>query len=166
MLPATQPAPAASSSSGGTAPRVVLDTNVVLDWLLFRDGGCADLAGRLQAGQLVWLATASMRAELLSVLSRPRLAARQPDAGHILRTFDDLASMHDELPACPPALICRDPDDQKFIDLAVAGQARWLLSKDRALLALARRARSFGVHILRPDAWQQEKRAAEAARLA
>ena len=135
-------------------PRVVLDTNVVLDWLLFRDAACTELAGRVQSRQLVWLATAPMRAELQGVLSLPRLAAWGPDAEHILRVFDELASIRGAAPACGPALICRDPSDQKFIDLAVAAHAGWLFSKDRALLSLARRARRFGVQILRPDGWR------------
>jgi putative PIN family toxin of toxin-antitoxin system len=147
MLPASCPAAAAP-------PRVVLDTNVVLDWLLFRDAGCAALARQLQTGQLAWLATAAMRAELDSILLHPRLAGWQPDAARILHSFDAMASICAEAPLCSQALVCRDPDDQKFIDLAVAANACWLFSKDRALLALARRARSFGVHILRPDGWQ------------
>jgi putative PIN family toxin of toxin-antitoxin system len=147
MLPVSCPAAAAR-------PRVVLDTNVVLDWLLFRDAGCAALARQLQAGQLVWLATATMRAELGGVLSHPRLTGWQPDTARILQTFDAMAAICAEAPLCSQALVCRDPDDQKFIDLAVGADACWLFSKDRALLALARRARIFGVQILRPDGWQ------------
>ena len=58
-----------------------------------------------------------------------------------------------EPPAPDPAPIrCRDPDDQKFIDLALARSAAWLFSRDKALLALARRARSRGVTICPPAA--------------
>jgi predicted nucleic acid-binding protein len=48
---------------------------------------------------------------------------------------------------------CTDPDDQVFIDLALACKARWLLSKDRALLKLARRARALGLSIQPPASW-------------
>jgi putative PIN family toxin of toxin-antitoxin system len=154
MLPAAHPVVPAFGLSDAAPPRVVLDTNVVLDWLLFRDAACAGLAEQLQTRRIVWLATGSMRSELHSVLPSARLAVWQPDTAHILRVFDDLVSICAEAPACRQGLICRDPDDQKFIDLAVAAGAHWLFTKDRALLALTRRARAFGVHILRPSGWQ------------
>ncbi|MFT7776961.1 putative toxin-antitoxin system toxin component, PIN family [Roseateles sp.] len=50
-------------------------------------------------------------------------------------------------------LVCRDPDDQKFIDLALAARARWLISRDKAVLALAKRARLRGLAILTPERW-------------
>jgi putative PIN family toxin of toxin-antitoxin system len=153
MPPAEHPASGACSPQGEALPRVVLDTNVVLDWLLFRDEACSQLAQQLQARQLAWFATAPMRAELLGVLSRPRLSAWRPDTAQMLRVFDDLATLCPTAAACGPTLVCRDADDQKFIDLAVAVDARWLFSKDRALLALARRAQGFGLRILRPDQW-------------
>jgi len=58
--------------------------------------------------------------------------------------------------ASPPAvrLICRDPDDQKFIDLAISQGAQWLFSRDRAVLALAKRARAQGLIIMSPDSWR------------
>ena len=48
---------------------------------------------------------------------------------------------------------CSDPDDQKFIDLAVAAGARWLVTRDRAVLRLASRMRSAGVLVVTPQAW-------------
>jgi uncharacterized protein len=140
------------------APAVVLDTNVVLDWLLFRDSGCAALAEQLQAGRLNWHATASMRSELASVLPRPELLDRSADSDHILSTFDKWARICPELHNTAGSrgkLRCRDPDDQKFIDLAVTVGARWLFSKDRAVLALAPAARAHGIEVLTPARWQQ-----------
>jgi putative PIN family toxin of toxin-antitoxin system len=141
------------------APVVVLDTNVVLDWLLFRDASFARLADLLQAGRLHWHATASMRSELSSVLPRRQFQFWSPDCEHILSVFDRLATVCEEpLGVDGPTgkLRCRDPDDQKFIDLAVAIGAQWLLSKDRALLALARPARALGVQVLTPAQWQRQ----------
>jgi predicted nucleic acid-binding protein len=51
---------------------------------------------------------------------------------------------------------CRDPDDQRFLELAQACGAQWLLSRDRELLKLARRTRrGHGFDILTPQAWAQ-----------
>jgi predicted nucleic acid-binding protein len=51
-------------------PSVVLDTNVVLDWLLFNDPSVAKLAAAVVGGRVRWLATAAMRDELTHVLGR------------------------------------------------------------------------------------------------
>ncbi len=136
---------------------VVLDTNVVLDWLLFRDLGCTALAARLEAQQLRWCATAAMRAELASVLPRPQLQQWHQEGEHVLTAFDQRAVLLPEATtsAAVVGLRCRDVDDQKFIDLACAIGARWLLTRDRALLDLAKAARKHGVEVLRPAAWAQ-----------
>jgi uncharacterized protein len=145
------------------APSAVLDTNVVLDWLVFKDPGVRSLAAAVESGTLRWLACARMRDELADVLAREHLRRWQPDGAAVLAAFDRLAAVR----AAPPAshLPCTDADDQVFIDLALAAGCRWLLTKDRALLALARRARPRGLRVLTPAAWRthQDKEAAEAA---
>jgi putative PIN family toxin of toxin-antitoxin system len=141
-----------------TPRAVVLDTNVVLDWLLFRDASCAGLAGSLQQGQLLWHATPSMRSELASVIQRRELQRWSPDCERILSRFDGLTRLCAEAPSAAQGtgrLRSRDPDDQKFIDLAVRIKATWLLSRDRALLQLAGPAREIGLRILTPAHWQQ-----------
>ena len=136
-------------------PIVVLDTNVVLDWLVFRNPACTALAAAVVAGELHWVATPAMRDELAHVLARGHLDAWAPDLtslwAHWVRHCTELPA---PAPARPPSrLRCSDPDDQKFIDLAVACNARWLLSHDRAVLKLARRLREHGVDTLPPEHW-------------
>lgn len=131
---------------------IVLDTNVWLDCLVFDDREAkplrAALGPRLQA-----VASPRMRAELQAVLGRAPIAANQPAAEMALASFDSLVHLvADEAPATP--LRCSDPADQMFLDLACAVGARWLLSRDRALLKLARRAdRLHGIAILTPAAF-------------
>ncbi|MGE5199396.1 MAG: putative toxin-antitoxin system toxin component, PIN family [Rhodospirillaceae bacterium] len=141
------------------APAVVLDTNVVLDWLLFRDPHCTGLAALLERRHLRWHATPAMRLELASVLVRPALQRWLPNCERILSTFDQLAhtgdSASDAAAGPVPLMRSRDPDDQKFIDLAVRVRARWLLSRDLALLRLARPAHVAGIEILTPARWQR-----------
>ncbi len=132
-------------------PLAVLDTNVVLDWLVFDDPGVAALAAALEAGRLRWLACDSMRAELAHVVQRPQLAAWQPDVDRVLATFDRHAQPCEPPP--PSRLLCSDADDQPFVDLALHSRARWLFSRDRAVLKLARRARLFGLEIAPPARW-------------
>ena len=136
-------------------PALVLDTNVVLDWLLFRDPVCNALNAALEAGDVRWIASAAMREELEHVLARGTLDKWKPDLPTLWRRWDQHCT---EVPAAPPlvpaaALRCSDPDDQKFIDLAVTRRARWLLSHDRAVQRLARRLRDRGVTVTTPAAW-------------
>jgi putative PIN family toxin of toxin-antitoxin system len=120
--------------------RLVIDTNVALDVLVFRDPAAAGLAAGLESGALQWLATASMREELARVLDYPKLAARAGQlpggAQAVLGAFDRLATVLGPPPKAP--VTCGDADDQKFIDLAVAQRCA-LLSKDDHVLRLARR---------------------------
>jgi hypothetical protein len=54
-------------------------------------------------------------------------------------------------------LHCTDPDDQKFIDLAVAARAHTLVTRDKALLKLARKALArHGVRVCLPQVWSSE----------
>ncbi len=117
--------------------RIVLDTNVALDLLVWGDPACVPLAAALQRGELRWLATAAMRDEFERVLGyRPiaaRLAQRGLGATAMLAAFDALT--HSVAPAAPAPCRCGDPDDQIFIDLAVAHGAL-LLSRDQAVLSM------------------------------
>jgi len=144
------------SMTGTGRPSVVIDTNVLLDWLVFRNPGCAVLAAAVVAGDVRWIATRAMRDELAHVLARGHLDAWAPDLTALWARWEShCVELPDPAPAGPPGrLRCSDPDDQKFIDLAVAVQARWLLSRDRAVLRLARRLRERGVEALPPERWE------------
>ena len=125
---------------------VVLDTNIVLDLLLFQDPQVQGLQQALGRRELCWLATAPMREELVQVLSYPHLslalARRSHSAAALLAQWDTRVTPADVAPFC--AVRCRDPDDQMFIDLAVMHRAA-LLSKDGLVLRLAKRLLPLGV---------------------
>ena len=147
------------------SPLAVLDTNVVLDWLVFRDDSATPWVEAIEGGRMRWLSCPRMRHELLRTLNYSALARWQPDSEHVLTSFDRWSI------ACPtpgPSVVnpaCTDTDDQVFIDLALAEGAQWLLTHDRALLKLARRLLARGVHVVTPARWSavEAKRAAEAA---
>ncbi len=129
-----------------SAPAVVLDTNVLLDLWVFDDPPSAALRGAVESGAVAWLATEGMRNELARVLGypqiAPRLAFHRRTADSVLAAFDRHARL---VPAAPKAPItCKDPDDQAFIDLAVAHRAT-LLSKDKAVVCMRKRLLALGV---------------------
>jgi len=143
------------ATPGGAAPAVVLDTNAVLDWLVFRDPSCAAWTDRFADGRVRWIASTAMRVELAHVLARPALAPWRPEPQAVWAAWERWARMLEPVaPAGPAArLRCTDPDDQKFVDLALARGARWLVSRDRAVLKLGRRTRSLGLQVLTPGSW-------------
>ena len=95
--------------------------------------------------RLRWLATAPMRDELERVLDYPQIAKRrafyQITPAQVMAQFDGLAQLTG-VPAKAP-VTCKDPDDQKFIDLAVCHKAL-VLSKDQAVLCMAKRLLALG----------------------
>ncbi len=124
---------------------VVLDTNIVLDTWVFKDPATAPLLQALQAGRLQWIATVPMRVELARVLAYPkivkRLAYHQILAADVLAQFDTQAQIVETAAKAP--VTCKDPDDQQFIDLAVAHRCL-VLSKDQAVLCMAKRLSALG----------------------
>lgn len=141
---ASATAPGASSEDGAAA--LVLDTNIVLDVWVFGDASAAPLIVGLPQRRWRWLATAPMREELSRVLAYPQIVKsldhHQITAADVLAKFDAHVQWVDVAAKAP--VTCKDPDDQKFIDLAVAHQAI-LLSKDNAVLSMAKRLVAQGV---------------------
>ena len=126
---------------------IVLDTNIVLDAFLFHDPAAQPLKAALASQQFQWISTQPMRDELERVLAYPKIVVRlafyQRSAAEVLAQFDAQAQLVEVAPKA--SVTCSDPDDQKFIDLAVAHQAT-LLSKDNAVLCMAKRLLALDVH--------------------
>jgi uncharacterized protein len=127
---------------------VVLDTNILLDLWVFADRGVASLAGALAAGRLLPVRSSTTDAEWRDVLSRPQFALSVARQAQLLADWQGLAQVHEPSVAAPWQ--CKDADDQKFLDLALAAGAGLLVSKDRAVLKLARQARAVGLSIVAP----------------
>ena len=143
-------------TAAGELPRIVLDTNAVLDWLYFRDPRCATLAEAVTARRIRWIASPAMREEIEHVLERGGLGTRWPEGPASVREgWQRWATMIEATSALtPPALRCTDADDQMFIDLALGARAVALLSADRAVLRLAPRASAWGLAITTVSAWR------------
>ncbi len=148
---ASKPAPVqAEALAVALASPVVLDTNILLDLFIFSDPATAALRAALDARELRFLSTAVMREELRRVLDYPQLQPRMAfygiTAAQVLAAFDARATLCEVAPKA--VFTCKDADDQKFIDLAAAHRAQ-LLSKDKAVLCMARRLKTLGVAVSR-----------------
>jgi predicted nucleic acid-binding protein len=137
-------------------PCVVLDTNAVLDWLLFQDPRMDRLSLALLGGAVQWVATPWMQEELLHMLvhiwpnkwnekSKRLLGSNVWNQVVVVPTPNALPDQR---------LKCTDPDDQAFLDLALSFPARWLITRDKSLLKVCRQAALLGLQIQRPEDWQ------------
>jgi uncharacterized protein len=136
--------------------RFVLDTNVCLDLFVFGDPPCASLLAAVRAREIELVTREDCRDEWRAVLGYPRLALTEEQRAHATQIFDAwVRAIHpsDALPASSVALPrCRDGDDQKFLELAQQANAVALLTRDDALLKLARRTKRDGLFLILPPA--------------
>lgn len=138
---------------------VVLDTNVLLDWLVFDDPHGRAVGAAVMAGSLRWLITPAMHEEATDVFGRlgrlpelQRWREREAQAHAMLAAWALPVRAPDPLPIAQ-RVRCTDPDDQVFVDLALARRVPWLISRDRAVLKLAKRLSRWGVSALTPPRW-------------
>lgn len=142
--------PSCNAGYTGPVPRpMVLDTNVVLDMLIFDDPHIPPIRTLVASGQVRWIADQAQRIELERVLHysqiAPRVSFYGKTADSVMAAFDAAVEYVDTAPKI--RFTCTDPDDQHFLDLASQHQAL-LVSKDKAVLKQRKRVtQSYGAMI-------------------
>ena len=131
--------------------RLVLDTNVWLDWLVFGNSEITPLRAAVAEGRAQVLIDDACEEELARVLAYPLQHWTLDAAARETCLAQCRSIAHRMAPACRTTLPrCADPDDQKFLELAAGAGADWLLTRDRALLDLARHHARLTFHIVTP----------------
>lgn len=126
---------------------IIIDTNVWLDILVFHDPRAKSLRNALVEKRALCHRTSMMMGELREVIGRPMFGL-SPDQQHLALNEAEKLSQHAETAQSHSQfLLCKDPDDQMFLDLALELKADLLISKDRALLRLASRALKYHLKI-------------------
>ncbi len=128
-----------------SALRLVLDTNVVLDLFHWQDPTAAPILDAARAGKCEFFTDAPCFAEFAHVIARPNFGLDAAAAAAAIAAYRQLVRMHASAATNPAHSLprCRDPDDQKFLELARASGADLLVTRDKALLTLSRR--KFGL---------------------
>ncbi|KAB8044989.1 putative toxin-antitoxin system toxin component, PIN family [Janthinobacterium aquaticum] len=134
--------------------KLVLDTNVCLDLFVFNDPRWAALLAAMQSGAVQAITREDCRMEYLVVLNYPHLPLDEASRAVAISRFDALITV-----VAPPVSgvrlpVCSDRDDQKFLELARDASADILITKDKALLKLARKTVKAGMfQIMVPEKW-------------
>lgn len=138
----------------------MLDTNVCLDLFIFRDARCMHLLEAMREKRIEAFTRADCRAEWSIVLRYPRLPIDDALRREAEREFDALIACIDDIPPAVRPIrlpVCKDKDDQKFLETAYDAGASALITKDKALLKLARKSGRAGLfRILLPQEWKPE----------
>jgi putative PIN family toxin of toxin-antitoxin system len=138
-------------------PRLVIDTNVCLDLFVFHDPRWAGLLAALESGAVEAVTRSDCRDEYNIVLHYKHLPLDDATRPLAAARFDALITV-----VAPPESgvrlpVCTDKDDQKFLEVARDARADVLITKDKALLKLARRLAKAGMFkVMVPEAWSLE----------
>lgn len=133
--------------------RVVIDSNVVVSSLISATTPPAQIMRRIRQKDIELIVTRSILLEYEQVLSRPKIAAQHrqtpSDIARLVRELAQYATVVQPSPLSA-VIITDDPDDEKFIEAAVAGAADFIVSGDKHLLALGAHQ---GIQIVPPAAF-------------
>jgi putative PIN family toxin of toxin-antitoxin system len=124
--------------------RLVLDTNVWLDWLIFADPAVGPIRQAMRDRRIEIVMDQHCEAELERVLAYPIRGSVAPvdmQARWMVEALGVVRWLRRDAEETAPSRLprCRDPDDQKFLQLARDANADFLVTRDKALLEFARR---------------------------
>lgn len=117
--------------------RAVIDTNVLVRAMLKPDGSVGPVVDFLRDGRYVFLYSEATLNELIEVLSRPRMVHRYGLTAAEVETLCALVIRRGELVEPDRTITaCRDPKNNKFLEVAVAGRADVIVTTDEDLEVL------------------------------
>lgn len=113
--------------------RFVLDTNVVISSILFPGSVVHRAMLRAQTGRI--LASDATALELIEVLNRPRFDG-YIEASIRQALAEEYVNASELIQIPFPIRACRDPRDDKFLEVALHGRANVIITGDQDLLVL------------------------------
>lgn len=133
-----------------TTNRIVIDTNVVVSALIFSESTAME-AFRAAKSRGIILISSDILLELTDVLSRPKFD--RYISRNIRQDFLSKLSREAEIIENIETIeSCRDPKDNKFLEVAISGNASYIITGDKDLLEL----NPFrGITILNPQDFLQ-----------
>lgn len=116
--------------------RLVIDTNVVISALLFQ-GEANKIHSLWREKKIQFIVSREIVEEYIKVLTYPKFRLSAYEIKGILQEqilpFVESVKVHSHID-----LVAQDPEDNKFLSLALDGRAKYLLTGDRHLLEIKR----------------------------
>lgn len=126
-----------TARSTPTPPRAVLDTDLVLSAPVFSAGALVPLRRGWQGQRFTPPIPKATAGELIRVLAYPKCRLSNEEREGLLSDYLPFCESVQVPNPPPPTPSCRDPFDVPFVELALAGEAEFLVTGNRDLLSLA-----------------------------
>lgn len=138
--------------------RAVIDTNVLISAVIRPEGRTGAVLTHLLSGHFTLVTSQAALEELVGVLARPRMRSKYGVTDDDVEALLSAILLLGELVTTTTSLnVCRDPRDDKFLEIAVDGDADLVVSGDQDLLVLGPLA--GGVEIVTPAEFLNRLRA-------
>lgn len=132
-----------------SVPVCVLDTNIILDIFYFKDPKVQTLTQAIEEGKIVPVGHFDTFAELADVISRSQFHLTESEQDDLL---DHWVRAHLLiLDPLEKKSFCKDPDDDKFFNLACLAKAAYLISKDKKVLKARGKLKTCGCSVILPE---------------
>ncbi len=125
--------------------RAVLDTNVFVSGLISPKGPPAAILRALRSKRFILVSSPPINEEIIEVLNRPTIRERYFLGDRIFDVSFILWELAELVIDLPIVKVCRDPDDDKFLATADAGQANYLVTGDVGDLLRLRKYKSVAI---------------------
>ena len=130
----------------------VIDTNVWVSAFLNPEGFPARLINSGKTGSFSIVASFPLLEELREVLLRPRiLQLRQTTEAEVETFITSVAAISQMVPISGELKLCRDPNDDLFLETALSGRATHIVSRDEDLtrdLEISKHLEEHGVKVV------------------
>ena len=114
--------------------RVVIDTNVLIS-AIFWTGRPKQLLNSVRRGDIMFLTSPALLDDLRAILTRPDKSFRLA-VGDVDRVVTAMRHLAEMVQTYTHVVVCRDEADNRVLECAIDGQAKWIVTGDRGLLEL------------------------------
>ena len=133
---------------------VVIDTNVWVSGLINRNGMPARVLDAYRDLRFTVVISEPLLEELVEVLRRPKMVRKYGVTNEDVRALQELLGRHAVVvPVRHTVHVCRDPDDDVVIEMALRGNAQFVVSGDADLWETGEvqaYLRDQRIHVLNP----------------
>jgi len=132
---------------------VKLDTNILLDLIIFKDISVEKLQVLFEKNKIYFLFSSETVDEFKRVINYEKFKFSESQKNKFIKELNHLIGNTNvfDLNIRKLPVIVKDPDDHKFIELAYHTKTQYLLTKDNDLLKIKKKLINYGILALKPE---------------